>query len=141
MQKRPRMGACTPEDETLLKLLGGETVGSDVMFTRDQMKALERVYGPLDHAEMQQRLNPDFIGPLKDPNPTAEALLLAGSKRNLCRWMERDGLRVMGLLLHFLEQGEDPVRLVVRALADAGYDVGDHVEWAEGELDEGVQNA
>jgi hypothetical protein len=50
--------------------------------------------------------------------------------------MERDGLRVMGLLLHFLEHGEDPVRLVVRALANSGYDVGDHVEWAEGELDE-----
>ena len=46
----------------------------------------------------------------------SNALEFAGSTRNMFRLVERDGLRVMGLLSEYLEDGQDPVSLVIDAL-------------------------
>ena len=50
-------------------------------------------------------------------------LMLAGAVRNLKRWAENDGLRVMAVLGQHLEPGEDPVELVQRGLRALGFDV------------------
>jgi len=133
--KRPELGACTNSDIVMLKLLDGVSSGQ-VTYTKDQMKNLERVYGPLDREEMRARLQPDFIGPLKQRHESAFELLEAGAVRNIFRAVETDGLRCIGVLAKFLEKEEDPVKLLIRLLNDAGYDVGDSIEWATDEDEE-----
>lgn len=61
------------------------------------------------------------------------ALFQAGAGRNRFRYVRRDGLRVMAALSRYLEPGEDPVRLVLRLLIEAGYDVPDDADWVYGE--------
>ncbi len=51
------------------------------------------------------------------------ALTAAGNTRNMYRFAERDGLRVMAFLSRYCEHGEDPVRVVAEGLASLGYDV------------------
>ena len=130
--KRPRLNACTPTDATVLELLGGVS-WNGINYTKSQMQAFEKIYGPLDHNEMNQRLRPDFTGPLKQNEESAAALLEAGARRNIFRAVESDGLRCMGALSKHLQQGEDPVKFLIRLMSDAGYDVGDDIEWAETE--------
>lgn len=74
---------------------------------------------------------------LKDPSTISEPdyaglerLLRAGAYRNVYRAVERDGLRLMAVLARFLESGEDPVKLVLTLLHDAGYDVTD-IGWLD----------
>ena len=59
----------------------------------------------------------------------------AGAGRNLMRFVERDGLRLMAFLSRYLEQGEDPVKLVAQLCIDAGYDVPDVSDWLEEDND------
>ena len=56
-------------------------------------------------------------------------LLEAGTNRNLVRYVDRDGRRVMAFLAAFLEPGEDPVKLVAQLCSQAGYDVTEDTEW------------
>jgi len=87
----------------MVDLLGGSKY-EGVAFTSDQTKSFARTYGfDLVKAET--------------------ALTAAGNQRNLMRLVERDGMRVMGLLSRHLEEGEDPVRLVAEALAALGFDI------------------
>lgn len=131
---RPKGGACTKEDEGVLGLLGGAGVGAGVNYTRDQMRHLARVYGPVDDAGLREHA----CGPLKPGDDGGYALLKAGTTRNLCRHAEHDGLRILGALLPYLHPVEDPVKLVIRLLSEAGYDTGCNSEWAfdENEDDE-----
>jgi len=55
---------------------------------------------------------------------------VAGNLRNRLRIVREDGLRVMALLSKYLEPGEDPVKLVLLLLDEAGYDTGGEFEWA-----------
>jgi hypothetical protein len=97
------------------------------------MKHLEKVYGPVDH----EALSEHRIGPVRQKEEGENALLLAGTIRNLLRAAEVDGLRVIGALLEHLQQGEDPVKFVLRLLLDAGYDVDpEDIEWIDESVEE-----
>lgn len=65
----------------------------------------------------------------------AAAFAEAGGVRNRWRIIQEDGLRVMAMLGRFLEPGQDPVKLVVQLMSEAGYDVSEHCEWAYDESD------
>lgn len=95
----------TPMDSTSIALLGGFNHGS-VCVTRDQEDRFRKIYG---FTSRRGRT----------------ALENAGDIRNLMRYADIDGLRVMAFLSRYLEPGEDPVRLLQNALSDAGYDVSD----------------
>jgi len=57
---------------------------------------------------------PDYEGAVK--------LSKAGAFRNLMRFAETDGLRVMAVLAPFLETEQDPLQLVAYLLGEAGFD-------------------
>lgn len=173
MKRRPVPGhptvACaTPADWDLIRLLGGHTSES-VAFTRDQARALRRYYGFDDavttamvedsravHEEAQKKKAAEEEAlpawqrrgrKPHNPEPFNEQAVRNwfDSKEavSLFRHAREDGMRLMGLLSRYLQAGEDPVCLVVRLLADAGYDVDPSVfewaeqdEWREEEVDE-----
>jgi len=74
--------------------------------------------------------------PTQPNNASILPLLEAGATRNMNRAWKREGLRVMAFLSTYLEQGEDPVKLVARLCVEAGYDVPNDVDWIYGELDQ-----
>jgi hypothetical protein len=64
------------------------------------------------------------------PNQVSSLLLLkAGSRRNLFRYVERDGLRLMAFLAQYLEPNQDPVKLLAQLCIDAGFDVSEDYDW------------
>lgn len=127
MRERLENSACRKSDVAPLKLLGGVSCGC-VHFTHDQMKHLEKVYGPVDHEALAEHL----IGPVRQGEEGENPLLLAGVTRDLLRAAEEDGLRVIGALLEHLDEGDDPVKFVLSLLRDTGYDVDpDDIDWIE----------
>jgi len=148
----------TPTDAKVIQLLGGKSTHG-VMFTTDQMQALEEFYGydfkaaskeAIAHAKERYKSAvsayeklmadpdiPDYKKRMRRaPEPVPEdgggfgEFVVAGSERNLFRAVKEDGLRVMAFLGRFLEPGQDPVKLIVQLMSEVGYDVGDHYEWA-----------
>ena len=101
-----------PSAAVSIDLLGG-ALCDGIVFTRDQVKRLTKLYG-IEKGE---------------PGSLEEA----GSFRNLTRLVKRDGMRVMAVLSQFVEQGQDPVKALVQMAADQGYDVGEMFEWANDE--------
>lgn len=56
---------------------------------------------------------------------------------NMFRHAEHDGLRVIAWLAKYLEQGQDPLKEIVKMVVDRGYDVNpSDVAWAEEEEEE-----
>ena len=57
----------------------------------------------------------------------------AGDTRNLMRHAEADGLRMVAAIARHLQPGEDPVRLLLSLLAQAGIDVREDPGWYDGD--------
>lgn len=95
------MKASDPVAETSIKLLGGERYAS-ISFTKTQLDDMYHLYG------FEKETN---------------AFLEAGSRRNLYRHAEDDGLRVIAFIAGYLSQGEDPVKLIAQMCIDSGYDI------------------
>jgi hypothetical protein len=59
------------------------------------------------------------------------ALLQAGADRNMIRHAEHDGLRLIAWLARHVPAGEDPLKSLVLAAVDAGWDVSpEDASWA-----------
>lgn len=103
-------------DKEMCELLGYSHSGS-VYFTSDQVRALEKLYG--------------FDLPSCGSN-----IELQGSFRNLMRFVELDGLRVMAFLAKhgILEKGKDPVRSLAWAIEQDRYRTTPDI-WSEEEED------
>ncbi len=86
----------------MIHLTGGHSCGQ-VTITRDQHAKLSKLYG----------FDTRNLAPLD----------AAGVTRNLFRYAQADGLRVMAFLSKYLEQGQDPVRLQQELMVEAGFDV------------------
>lgn len=100
----------------MVDLFGGSFVDG-VSFSRDQQRELFRMY----------KVTP--------PSPEQPNLFQEGAWRNCTRYARTDGYRLVAFLARYCEEGEDPLSVVKRAMADAGYDVeltdydlGDEVE-------------
>ena len=103
MTNKPPSIFSTKEAAVMAQLLGYEQYGANG-FTRDEVRALARLYGiDLDQDE--------------------NVLVAAGAKRNCFRAAERDGLRCIAILAQYCEEGEDPVRLMSAGLAELGFDI------------------
>lgn len=90
-------------DKEMCELLGHSHSGA-VYFTSPQVRALEKLYG-FDLSSCESNFE------------------LQGSFRNLMRFVEMDGLRVMAFLAKhgLLEKGEDPVRSLAWAIEQDRY--------------------
>jgi len=89
---------------TMILLLGGKMLGS-VLLTQEQEKDLYKLYE---------------FDPEKDKG---DALFEAGAFRNMARFAEVDGIRLVAFLAKFCEPGKDPLSLVKVLMSEAGYDV------------------
>jgi hypothetical protein len=82
----------------------------------------------------------ELVDPSKIKLPVrheVENFMFVGGSRNIMRHVETDGLRIMGAISKYLQPGEDPVKTVLLAMSEAGFDVveGDWL-WGEEVYDE-----
>jgi hypothetical protein len=98
----PERSLAIPHDFEQVALMGGHR-HRGVVFTGDQMRALRRHYGydAKQASEWEQ----------------------AGADRNLHRYVEHDGMRLLAALAPYLDSDRDPVLTLLIALDDAGYDL------------------
>jgi hypothetical protein len=109
----------TPRAATQIALLG-ECSRRGVSISADEHSQLARLYGYT-----------------KERGKHA-ALLQSGADVSMMRHAETDGLRIMAWLARYVEAGEDPLKTVVGAMVDAGFDVEPaDADWAnDGEEEE-----
>lgn len=162
MKNRPTVGegtiVTTPRTAMMMQLLGSAVTAGSVTLSRDEFTAVKKLYGYKKEKPNQKPPPPaapkreDFDTQYKfddaarhheralkahanwqDPLP----LMQAGADRNAIRHAEADGLRLLAWLAKFVPAGEDPLKTLVRAVADAGWDV-DHedIAWADDELED-----
>jgi len=106
----------TPTSDAVIRLLGGRTFDA-VALTWDELRSIQRLYGYT-----------------AEPAGESRCMMQAGADRNAIRHAQEDGLRLVAWLASYLEPGEDPLRLLVRLVSRAGYDVGaEDFEWASSE--------
>lgn len=91
----------TEQDAVMFELLGGGHFENNA-FSNSQLKFLNKFYGFYEEQN---------------------GLMRAGAFHNLMRFVQADGLRVMGELARHLEEDEDPVVFVQKLMIDAGFDV------------------
>lgn len=102
----------TPRTEATVSLLGARLTHESVAISRDEYRAIQRVYGFTEGARQFQQ---------------------AGADRNAARHAAADGLRLLAWLARYVDTGEDPLRTLVQLAVDAGLDVDpEDVEWSEG---------
>ncbi len=69
----------------------------------------------------------------EDPRP----LMQAGADRNMARYAEHDGLRLVAWLARHVPEGGDPLKTLIQLAVDAGWDVPpEDIAWAEGDARE-----
>lgn len=95
-------------------MFGGGAIFCETTLSRSQVKELERLY-PVEGAENERGL---------------ERVM---SDRNLLRTAAQDGMRLLATIAKHCDPGEDPVKKLVRLLAETGHDVGMLGEWVEDE--------
>jgi len=94
---------------------GGSHHFEGVEVSAEEMDGLRRIYG---------------IEAVDSGDPCAP-LLQAAADRAAFRLAQRDGLRIVAWLARESEEGDDPLRAVVRLAAANGWDMpGDDEEWA-----------
>lgn len=161
-QSRAHLMTATPGNKNEMALLGSGPGHRNFYPTRDQYRALKKVYGvheetlpgplPLPDKPDTSGMSPwqaeealkNWERRVKDvqkfntpkERKAAQNFNQAGADRNLFRHMEHDGLRMVAWLAKYLEPGEDPVKLLVLIASDAGFDVPpEDYGWATGEED------
>ena len=115
----------TPSSAEAIELIGVEMRGGDVAFTAAESDALDALYGVKPHGEA-----------LTDRDRKRIAFERVGTRNDVIRCAQRDGLRIVAWLSRYLEPGEDPLKTVIRACATYGFDVRFDGEWAESEESE-----
>lgn len=156
MQKRPttKMGSMvsTPSAKFANELLGGGMVYQGVHWSRDEVNRLRELYGykverpnekpapPIapnrsdfnsdwDYRRAVSRHEDELRNHAKWQDPIV--LLQAGADRNMARYAEHDGLRIVAWLSRYTEPGEDPMKALIRLLMDSGIDIDpSDVTWA-----------
>jgi len=108
---RPRCtrGSITTDQESaaMIDLLGGKTA-DQVALTSDQEKRLYKLYN---------------FNPEEDRGKLGSELIQAGTFRNMIRYAQMDGLRLVAFLSRFCKPGKDPLSLIKVLMSEAGYDI------------------
>jgi hypothetical protein len=143
---------------TMIQLLGSGPVQNGLALTRAEYNALRRLYDFTDEPPNEKPPAPvaprreDFTDgyayerAMREHERAVKAhekwedprgLMQAVADRNLLRYAEADGLRIMAWVARFIPEGEDPLKHVVQAFAALGCDT-DPADngWANDECDE-----
>lgn len=155
-RKVPLTTVTTPRALKTIQLLGPGMRHESVLLSRDEYRAINKLYGLKEEGPNQKPEPPeepkreDFpdiwtyekaikaheevlkaMAAWQDPRP----LMQAGADRNAMRHVEHDGLRLLSWFAKYVPAGEDPLKHLVQAVVSAGWDVDpEDIEWAEGEL-------
>lgn len=110
---RTRLGVllATPQDAASVAFFGGERY-EGVAATREQVRHMAALYGFDQPPPSQSR-----------GGSTLDDFVAAGDLRNLWRHALHDGLRAIIAVAKYCDPGDDPVLVILRALAAQGYDV------------------
>lgn len=156
MQKRPttKMGSMVsaPSAKIANELLGGGMVYQRVHWSRDEVNRLRELYGykverpnekpapPSAPKRSEFRSDYDYQSAMRRHETELEnhaawtdpvELMQAGADRNMTRYAEHDGLRIVAWLSRYTEPGEDPMKALIRLLIDSGIDMyPSDVTWA-----------
>ncbi len=159
LQNRPttKMGSLvsTPSAKFANELLGGGMVYQGVHWTQSEVDRLRKLYeykverpnkkpappvapkrsdfnSDWDYRSAVSRHEDELRNHAKWQDSIA--LLQAGADRNMARYAEHDGLRIVAWLSRYAEPGEDPMKALIRLLMDSGIDIDpSDVTWAIGE--------
>jgi hypothetical protein len=145
----------TPMTAAMIRLLGAGFRAGGVTLSRDEMGALAKVYGFTPELPNERPPKPE-----REPDPEEETdwerrdrddkykkrvaaweswtdpreLYQAAADRNMIRHAEHDGLRLIAWLAKHVPAGGDPLKTLVQAVVDAGWDVSpEDAVWAETE--------
>ena len=142
----------TPQTAEVIELLGSSLSYGGIAFSRDEVRALARLYGFKPEEPHQRPPKPEPVLSEKpllpwerqdaerahkaalerwekwvDPSPMHQA----GADRNMIRHAEHDGLRLIAWLAKYIPQGADPLRALIQLAMNAGFDVcPSDVSWA-----------
>lgn len=144
--KRPGHGTCmtTPRSVSITNLLGKSISHMSVTVCQDEHKHLQRLYGYVD--EKPGKKPPPPTPPKREDFKTAwefktaqddherackihanwqdpQKLLQAGADRNLFRYAEADGLRLIAWLARYCEPGDDPLKVLIQLVSESGIDI------------------
>ena len=145
--KRPQTGgsyATTPMAAALMTHLGPGLQSGSVTLSRDETRALNKLYGfkpekprarpPKPERQPDPEGTPEYKrceadGQHKraveawekweDPSPFYQA----GADRNMLRHAERDGLRLIAWLAKHVPEGTDPLKTLIGLAVDVGWEV------------------
>ena len=167
MNRRPSFNGSavtTPAAAEQLDLLGGGNRHGSVLVTRDQLASIKRLYGFVKEQPRPKPCSPtppcraDFETGYEGERSYRQSMRLhvsganayekakdptvwmqAGADRNCFRHAEQDGLRMLAWMAQFVEPGQDPLKTLVVAMSDAGFDVGeDDGRWASDDETDGT---
>jgi hypothetical protein len=142
----------TPGAAALIQLLGCGHQHAAIALTHDELKRVQKLYGftpeppnkkpepppapqitdfkarwDFEAAHKKWEASIKALDQWKDP----QALLQAGADRNVTRYAEADGLRLLVWIAKYVTPGEDPLKILVQLACDAGCDVDpSDVTWA-----------
>ena len=145
----------TPRVAEMMKLLGSGARHNDVVLSRDEFRAVNKLYGfqkeppnmkPPPPEPPVREDYPDrwaFDRAIRDHGHALQAhanwedpreLMQAGADRNAFRHAEADGLRMLAWIAKYVPAGEDPLKHLVQAALAAGWDVDPaDIQWMEEE--------
>ncbi len=164
MKNRPQFAGhytTTPKSAVIFQLLGTGLRTGAVTLTGDETNALNKLYGfkhekpnkqppkpVFKEAEITPEMNQFAVRRAQDDAKKAheaaveqwknwtdpQPLYQAGADRNVARYAEHDGMRLIAWLAKHVPAGEDPLKVLVQLAADAGWDVDpSDIEWIEEE--------
>lgn len=140
----------TPRAVATISLTGAGLRGEGVYLTNDEYRAVAKLYGYTPEGPNQRPPEPErpseperysnewqkYRDALKawqnweDPRDYMQA----GADRNLARYVDRDGFRLMGWLARYVEPDQDPLQLLIQMAARCGWEVDpEDLAWAGGE--------
>lgn len=163
MNRRPTVApgsvVTTPLAATMIRLLGPGQRSGPVTFSPSETEALNKLYGfkkekvPEKRAKPTLKVKPNALPyeqrdaeeahkkavaswEREDPREV-QRLMQAGADRNMARYAEEDGLRLVAWLAKHVQPGEDPLKTLIQLAVDAGWDVDpEDTSWAEAEPEE-----
>ena len=131
----------TPRVGATMGILGSSCSFEGVHFSRDEHRAMTKLYGFYKEPKQQRPPEPPLPGPesyyhgedraewqarklahdkwkkWQDPSN----YLQAGADLNMSRRAREDGLRLIAWLARYVEPGEDPLKALIQAAAEVGW--------------------
>lgn len=144
----------TPRTGKMVELLGPGAVSGSICFSSGETRHLDRIYEfhpeeglfkkptELVLVDIPEGADSFQVHQIERENArrtkawenqkSVEKFMQAGADRNMLRYAEADGLRLIGWLARYCSPGEDPLKVLINIAVQAGLDVDyEDAEWAD----------